>query len=63
MNLDQLNSLIRTVLKVIGSALMTHGLTNYATFINSPDVIGLVLLVGGMIWSHYTHASSPTSSM
>ena len=55
MNKDQLNSLIRTLLKVIGSALTTHGLSNAASLVNSEDMIGLILLVAGLIWSHYHH--------
>ncbi len=61
-NSDQLNSLIRTALKVLGSVLLTHGLTSAANIINSPDVIGAVLLIAGIIASHLNHSSPPASS-
>jgi len=62
MNTDQINSLIRTVLKVLGTALATHGLTNAAGILNSEDFIGLVLLIVGVISSHSWHSSAPDSN-
>lgn len=57
MNQDQLNSAIRTILKIVGSALATHGLANAASLFNTEDFIGLVLLIAGIIWSHYHHGT------
>jgi hypothetical protein len=62
MNSDQLNSLIRTALKVIGGILLSHDLTNAAGVVNSPDFIGGVFLIVGVLWSHFSHATPPTSS-
>ena len=62
MNTDQINSLIRTVLKVLGTALATHGLTNAAGILNSEDFIGLVLLIVGVISSHSWHSAAPDSN-
>jgi hypothetical protein len=61
MNTDQLNSLIRSILKIIGAAFVAHGLTNAGSIVNSPDVIGVVLTLAGLIWSHYS-ASQPPST-
>jgi hypothetical protein len=58
MNTDQINSLIRSALKVVGAALMAHGLTNTATIINSPDVLGLLLTLAGLLASHWQHAAN-----
>ncbi len=62
MNQDQVNSLIRTVLKIAGSVLMTHGLTQYATLVNSPDVCGLAVLLVGLWLSHQTHGAAVTAT-
>ena len=62
MNQDQFMSAVRTVLKVIGTALTTHGLTNAASLFNTEDFIGLVLLIAGAIWSHYQHGADNTSN-
>jgi len=55
LNLDQVLSLTRTILKVVGSALMTHGATKAAAIVNGEDVTGLVLTIVGIIWSHWEH--------
>jgi hypothetical protein len=62
MNKDQINSAVRTLLKVIGSALVTHGATKAASIVNSEDVIGLVITVIGLLWSHFEHAPVPTAN-
>lgn len=59
MNQDQFLSLLRTVLKVSGSALAAHGATKAASIVNAEDVIGAVLLIGGALWSHFHHTESP----
>lgn len=62
MNQDQFYSTLRTLLKIIGSALATHGLTKAAGIVNTEDFIGLVLALAGVVWSHYNHASdTPTT--
>ena len=60
MNQDQLTSAVRTALKIIGTILATHGAQQAAGLVNSEDVIGLVLMLVGVIWSHFQHASSAT---
>ena len=62
MNLDQFNSLIRSLLKVAGAALAAHGLTAAASIVNSQDVIGFVLVLAGMAWSHFTHSDTDTGT-
>lgn len=55
MNLDQLLSLVRTLLKIIGGILAAHGLSAEAGLLNSADVIGAVLLIVSVLWSHFAH--------
>ncbi len=62
MNLDQFNSLLRSLLKIIGSALAAHGLGQAAGIVNGEDFIGLVLLVAGLVWSHFQHGETPTGT-
>lgn len=62
MNSDQLNSLIRTALKILGGILLSHGLTDAAGVVNSADGFGLVSLIVGLVLSHRTHQAPPTSS-
>lgn len=58
MNSDQLNSLIRSILKIAGAALAAHGLTKAASIVNAEDTIGVVLTIVGAVWSHYQHAGT-----
>ena len=62
MNQTQIASLIRTGLKVLGTALATHGLTTAATILNSEDVIGLIIMTYGVILSHLEHDNDKTKS-
>lgn len=55
MNASQINSLIRTVLKIAGTALAVHGLQKEATWINSEDAAGALMTLIGMLWSHFHH--------
>ena len=59
MNQDQINSLVRSALKIVAAMLVTHGLTQAAAIINTEDVAGLVVGVIGLLASHYTHATPP----
>jgi hypothetical protein len=66
MNQDQINSLVRTALKVIAGAILAHGGSQMlAGAINTPDVAELVtgiIIAGLSAWaSHATHAE-PSSS-
>ncbi len=61
MNKDQALSITRTLLKVIGSALVTHGATKAAGLLNSEDVIGLILTVVGLVWSHFQHSDDSSN--
>ena len=55
----QIQSLVRSLLKVIGSILVTHGATAYASLVNNEDVCGLITLGVGLILSAYWHAPNP----
>lgn len=57
MNFDQLTSLLRSLLKIAGSALAAHGLTQAASIVNGEDCIGVVLALGGLAWSHWEHGA------
>jgi len=59
MNQDQINSLVRTVIKIVGSALVTHGMTQAASILNTEDVIGAVVIIVGVIWSHLDNKTIP----
>ena len=59
MNTDQFNSLIRSIIKIIGAALVAHGLTNAGSIVNSPDVIGVIMTIAGLVWSHYSLSGIP----
>ena len=56
MNQSQLNSAIRSGLKILGGILTAHGATSAAGLVNTEDLIGLALIVGGAIWSHFHHS-------
>ena len=63
MNTDQINSFIRTLFKIVGSALVTHGATKTGDLLNSEDIIGLVITIVGVLASHNWHKqTSPPSS-
>lgn len=62
MNTDQINSFIRTLFKIVGSALVTHGMTKTGDLLNSEDIIGLVITIIGVLASHNWHKeTAPTS--
>jgi hypothetical protein len=62
MNQDQFLSGIRTLLKIIGTALATHGAVKAAGIINGEDVTGLVLAIAGAVWSWKFHSDSTPAS-
>jgi len=63
MNTDQFQSLVRTVLKIISGLLVAHGMSDTAGILNAPDVIGAILLVASLIWSHYAHGDDAPPSL
>jgi hypothetical protein len=63
MNQAQINSLIRSVLKIAGTALAAHGLTTAASLVNSEDVFGLVVLLVAVWQSHQHHAGGSADSL
>lgn len=62
MNTDQTLSLVRSLMKLIGGALLTHGATKAAAIVNAEDCIGLVMTIIGFIASHITHATDKTNA-
>ena len=55
MSMEQINSAIRSLLKILGTALAAHGATGAANVVNSEDVIGLSMVVAGVVWSALHH--------
>jgi hypothetical protein len=58
MNQDQIDSLVRTALKICGAVLIKHGLSDYAAILNTPDVVGLGVMAAGLWLSHQTHKNA-----
>lgn len=56
MNQDQILSILRSVLKIGGGALVAHGITDDAT---AQAIMGGVLAVVGLVWAHFTHKTTP----
>ncbi len=63
MNQDQRDSLIRSLLKLAGTALAAHGLTASAAWVNSEDALGAIVLLVGLWQSHHTHGSGSTGNL
>jgi hypothetical protein len=65
MNQDQIDSIIRSLAKIIGGILVAHGATQMATVINAPDVIeaigGVVTAGLSMYASHTSNATPPAT--
>jgi hypothetical protein len=62
MNQDQIDSAVRTILKIVGTYLATKGLTEQAALINGSDVAGLITLLVGLWLSHQQHQSALPSN-
>jgi hypothetical protein len=58
MNPDQRDSLIRSILKIAGTAALAHGLAATSTWINSEDAAGLIILLVGLWQSHIFHGAA-----
>lgn len=54
----QILNLIHTIIKIIGVALVTHGMTKAAVIINSEDCIGAVVTIVGLVLSWYNNKTS-----
>jgi hypothetical protein len=63
MNPNQIQSLVRSVLKLVGAILVTHGATAYAAILNTEDVAGLVVTLVGLYMSHEQHAPKPVDAV
>ena len=62
MNTEQFNSIIRSLLKIGGAALVAHGYAADASLLNLPGVAGVVCTIAGLLWSHFTHDSLDASN-
>lgn len=47
----QVSNVLRILLKIIGTICAYHGATKAAAIVNSEDVLGLVMAIGGVAWS------------
>jgi len=61
MNKDQTTALIHSLVKIVGSALATHGFTKAAGTLNSEDVIGAIVMVIGVILAHTATGSKAST--
>lgn len=62
MNADQIGSLVRSVLKVLGTWLAAHGASKAGSAINAEDTIGVIMTLIGFIMSHSIHSDSPPAT-
>lgn len=64
MNSDQIMSIVRSLLKLVGGMLIAHGASKAASWINTEDAVGLVMTIIGFVTSHVTHKddSQPTGT-
>lgn len=58
LNKAQVLSLVRTILKTVGASLVTNG---YMTDGSLELIIGIILAVAGVVWSHYAPEKKPES--
>lgn len=56
MNQDQLVNLIQTIGKLVGAALVTHGVGDSGVW---ESVTGTAVAVGSWYWSHRSNATPP----
>jgi hypothetical protein len=63
MNQDQIQSLVRSVLKVVGAILVTHGASKAAAIVNTEDVAGIIVAPVGFYMSHKQHADPATPAL
>jgi len=57
-NTDQISSLVRSMILLIGSILTTYGFTKAAGIINSESFIGIALTIATLITNHYYHGDN-----
>lgn len=57
MNSSQFQTLARSILKIVGSALAAHGATKAAGWLNGEDVTGTLLTIAGLAWSHFASST------
>jgi len=63
MNDDQLNSLVRTLMKMIGAVLAAHGAAQLSTALNTPaaiETIGGVISAAIAIWGSHRNNATQT---
>ncbi len=57
MNTDQVTSLVRSGLKLAAGALIAHGYSATGNFVTTETVVGFVVGLIGLAWSHFFHKS------
>lgn len=62
MNQDQVSSAVRSILKLLGAALVAHGATKAAAWVNAEDVAGLAVAIVGLVWSFISHRAAAGTS-
>lgn len=61
MNQSQLNSLLRDVLKLLGSFLVLKGYSAAGTFLGGEQAVGLALSLAGFVWSWLHHGGDDST--
>lgn len=56
MNSDQIQSFLRTILKSVGTLLISKG---YVSSTGWEEVLGSIVTIAGIAWSHFHHADPP----
>ena len=57
MNQDQIASVVRTLMKVVGGGLASRGIMVGAT--DWETITGALVVIAGLVWSHYAHKEEP----
>lgn len=58
MNTDQISSLVRSVILLVGSILATYGLTKAAGIANSESFIGVAITITTLVYNHFYHSNA-----
>ena len=59
MNAQQIQSLVRAILVMVGTYLVNKGITDTATW---TTVMGFIVGIVPLVWSYFRHAQPPGSS-
>lgn len=61
-NRDQFFSYVRSGLKMLGVALVTHGYVSAGNIVSGENAAGVAIAIAGLVWSHYHHDDPPAAA-